>query len=760
MPELPPESQPFKNLSSPARGEDFASSPADEAGKKPGVLWPLLPPVALFGVAFAFSGAGLPDPLGPPAPPAAVIAAAPKGDWIVPASETIVVKRQAASSYAVLRGRLRYANGQAVASPSRGQVARIMARVGQSVRAGDPLMLISRGTMAAPRSSSPLERWQNQAEDAQIAAAKQQENLESRMSSANGRLVKAQARVASAQQRVADARELVRRLQKGESIERDEVRRPTPTPQAQPTPRANNDAAQSGAREAALRESQRLGKSADAAEAKARAAARAASSAQSEAREAQAKLDSATSALAAVKSSAKTQPEKAPVDAGASGKTSEGKTNEKSSSAPSNIPDTRRETQAVAAAREAAAAATSRAASAKREADQAQSRASTLRKSANDAARRATQSLQVFDGDANSKSARTVKNPPVRESGAGNTASGSGNQITIADAARIAQSAMQESDKAIADADRIRKEIASYENPVAGTRRRFDSATQRLQDAQQQIWNTAAGASRPAISSVSAPASGVVLWVAGMASEVRGGELVASIGRPDQLEVVITDSSGAWKSLKPDARILALVKNQTAPAGNPALSNPAATPASARTGGSTPFKARPAGAVQNAPAAIEGTPTLARVVAIAPPPKAGAPARIRIAIHNPPHSGTANRNGMSPRAFAPGMGVLFSIARPGKGVSIRVPAASIYRDENSGKLVVAVLSPMYSAPSEQLTSACRVEWRPVKVGSGDGINNQILEGLQPGERVALRPKDLHKFISDNGSQATVHVEQT
>ena len=90
---------------------------------------------------------------------------------------------------------------------------------------------------------------------------------------------------------------------------------------------------------------------------------------------------------------------------------------------------------------------------------------------------------------------------------------------------------------------------------------------------------------------------------------------------------------------------------------------------------------------------------------------------------------------------------------------IRVPKASIRRGDK-GKNFVAVLSPLTDAAMDQPASACRVEWREVRVGAGDGFNNQILTGLEPGERVALRPDALYDFTLAYGSQATVRVEQT
>jgi len=737
-----------KNSVSASPADAFDSQTAKAGIQKFAALWPLLPPVALFGMAFALMGAPLPAPIGNHRSSAStsIISAS---EWVVPASETLVVSKQAAAGYAVLRGRLRAPQGEAISAPSRGQVARVMARIGQVVKAGDPLLLISRGTIDAPRSTSPLERWSAQAEDAQIAAARQQENLEGRIRGANQRLEAAQARVSDAQARVADARALIKRLQNGEEVGREESGREetetpaAPAPTRQPENSNRNNANQNKAREDAARESQRLQKIADAADAKAKAAAKAAKAADGAVGEKQSQLKSAIEALAAAKSSVKAAPAKTPATAEAGNEAT-------AETMRPSTPDTSQETKAVANARDGLATATSRASQAHREAAKLQSRAAELRGNANDAARRAMETLQVFENENDAAPTKIVKNDSPRDK----TKSG-GEKITIADAARIARQAMKESDEAIADADRIWREVKSYENPVSGTRRRVDDATRRLETAQQQIWNTA-GASRPNITQVGAASSGTVLSISSITSEVNFGQTVAVIGRPDRLEVSIQDKSGTWKSLTVGARVLALVKTNSQ---NPA--NATLTPTINSTDKSTPALARPTSAqpISNVAPTLNGMPTLARVIAIEPPLKAGAPATVRIAIHNPPQSGSANLNGTSPRAFSPGMGVLLSVARPGKGVMIRVPAASIRRDEN-GKTTVAVLSPLPDADVSQPASACRVEWREVRVGAGDGFNNQILTGLQAGERLALRPDALYNFTLAHGADATVRVEQT
>src|SRR5690606_30542581 len=111
----------------------------------------------------------------------------------------------------------------------------------------------------------------------------------------------------------------------------------------------------------------------------------------------------------------------------------------------------------------------------RREAQRLETRADAARGKANEAARRATRNLQVFDGEPQrSAKAPALATRPARRS--------TGN-ITITQAAKIARAAMDESDAAIKDAERIRRQVEGYSRPVETTRRRFDQATQKLQEA-------------------------------------------------------------------------------------------------------------------------------------------------------------------------------------------------------------------------------------------------------------------------------------
>jgi multidrug resistance efflux pump len=709
------------------RPTDAPARPKVLAGKLPifnsGVFWAATPALALFALTVFTSKLPLPTPIGNAQASQSRIASS--SAWIVAASDTVLVTRQSAGKYSVLRGRLEAVKGDTVTSSVDGMVSQVSVQPGQNVRAGQQLAVLTTGIApveSRTQAPSPLENLQSRAEAAQIAAAQQQEKLESRMNAANAELQRAKERVAIAQQRVADARELIARLQNGEQIFAAE----TPAAPVRSTPKRETNKA---AKTTALRESQKLQDAAEVAEAASKAAQQVAHDADVAADAKQRKLKSILAAKSKATDSkgAESTPKASDTDGSADSKPA------KERAAGDDIANSAE----VAAARELAASAAARALDLKREAVRRQTRATQARSKANDAARRATQDLQIFDD------ASEAVPVPQRKA---QTAENSGAKMTVAQAARIAQAAMKESDAAIKNAERIQKKVENYNRPVASTRRKFDNAAKQLEAAQQRMWDHApAMQTRPI--PVNSPRSGIVTWVAAPTTVIHSGEAVASVGRPDHLEVVVTDKSGAWKTLKPDARVLALVQRQVAANKSVAESTPGAQRA-------TP---QPVADLARDGASGAKIPTLARVIFIAPPSAPGQAARIRIAVHNPPENGN-NANGTSPRAFAPGMEVFFSIAQQSRQTALRIPTAAVRRGEN-GKTFVAVLAPIQSMSQDRLANECRVEWREVFLAPGDGISNQVKTGLKEGERLALRPNLLYDYTLAFGPQATVSVEQ-
>jgi len=667
-----------------------------------GVFWAATPALALFGLAVLSSQTSLPTPLGmfgnSGAASSQVISAS---EWVVPASQTILISNQSAGDYVVLRGRLEATGGEKIASQTSGEVAKTLVQSGQFVKAGQKIVLLTTGVAPPVTTSSPLDQWQNRAENAQIAAAKQQEKLESRMSAANEEMERAKERVAVAQQRVTEARELIAKLQKGEEVSHSA---PATKPTVTATPSRPSASARANARKAALRESQKLQDDASWAEQQAQTAQKAARKAQDLVDARQQKLQAAMADMKAT--------EKKP---------NLGIIPDNDDAPDANDSNDADVTKAVSEARQALAVANSRAAAAQRDAARLQTRAQETRSKANDAARRATQDLQVFEEQA--QTAPVVANQPVRNSSG---------KITIADAALIARTAMKESEDAIADAERIRRKVESYSRPVQSTRRQFERATENLEAAQRRMWENVPQM-RTTQSAITATRDGVVTWVVSDKTVVKPGEALVTVGRPDHLQVMITDKSGIWKSLKPNMQVLALVQRQGTSAGG------------------YPGQDSPTGSGIN-------IPSMARVLAVAPPAIRGGAARVRLAVHNPPQQIGNNQNGLSPRAFKPGMPVFFSVSKPSQNTALHIPTAAVRRAEG-GKTYVAVLSPLQNQKRDRLADQCRVEWREVLLAPGDGQYNRVKSGLEIGERVALQPNELYSFTLAYGEQATVRVEQ-
>lgn len=141
---------------------------------------------------------------------------------------------------------------------------------------------------------------------------------------------------------------------------------------------------------------------------------------------------------------------------------------------------------------------------------------------------------------------------------------------------------------------------------------------------------------------VVSPREGIVTWVAAPATVIHGGDIIASVGRPDHLEVVVEDKSGAWKTLKPNARVLALVERETTAGKNVAANhgNSRSTPGALR------LQPRTIADLTRGSEGDINIPTLARVLLyVAPPAAPGQAARIRIAVHNPTEKNLSESDG-------------------------------------------------------------------------------------------------------------------
>jgi multidrug efflux pump subunit AcrA (membrane-fusion protein) len=730
-------------------------------------LWAATPACALFGLSFALSGTPLPQPLVNEAANTGLAEnlSTDQAQLILPASETLLVTHQSAAASVVLQGRMQPPVGSTVTAPSGGQVARVLVRPGQAVQANQEIAVISTGVVSRSAALAPVERGQTRAEQAQIAAVERQRGWQQRVRAAHERLEKAQARVQIAQARVAKAREVVQRLQNGEEVAASEAEVPVSTPVPTEAPRrARSDSKEIALRDAAMRDSQKLQQQADSAESDAAAKKRAASDAAATAKSKHRQWTAAQSAADSISVSAPAQSTPAPQEG--DDKSADASKTPSKPAAENNAAKKRAAQDRANALKAEVDAAEARAASLNREADAAQARADGLRKKANAAVRQAAaalQNLRVFDNEGQSSEGST---PTVRESTP--RVARSGGKISVSEAVRMARSAMQESQAAIADAERIRRQVETYERPVENTREAFDDATRRLSAAQERMWDRAEAAT-PNMHPVVATGGGVVLWIAELTREVRAGDPIAAVGRADRMEVVLKDNSGAWRNIRPNSQILALVQtgavtSQSTPA-TPGTAPPVATVRP------TVAKSTPA---PSSAASMRGVPTLARVLSIQPPAGPKAPAILRVAIHNPRRSTLSGNNlngnslnnnanesggyGLAGRTFAPGTPVLCSLSQPGQRTKIAIPSAAIRRDDN-GLRYVAVLTPVAEAMPDINANLCRIEWRKVEVGRGDGFQNLILSGLAVGDRIALRPEAMQSFTLTHGAQATLRVEQ-
>jgi hypothetical protein len=277
----------------------------------------------------------------------------------------------------------------------------------------------------------------------------------------------------------------------------------------------------------------------------------------------------------------------------------------------------------------------------------------------------------------------------------------------------LAQAALDESRDAAAEAERLKSEINSYARQVKNLHAELNSTSANLETAQMAVVESKIAEK---LESVRAPATGVVLDVADSASRVAPGETIIAIGRPDQLAVRLKDNSDAWKSLKIGTQLPASIQDGT-----------------------------------------QKTPVLAEVQEITAP-KNGAPAILNTVIANP------RRDDGTGRRFRPGLAVQCSIPRPGARDMLSIPSAALWRDE-AGKPLVAVLVPVEAnlQPSEPLLEPAQdkgtfhVQWRAVTTGQGDALQQEIAGGLQPGERIALRPAPLRELTQKHGPYALIQL---
>jgi hypothetical protein len=692
------------------------------------------PALLLMGLSAALRGAPAPQALQPVVDTSLVDTLQGSSmlrDGVLSPSQTMVVAAHQSSGAVLLRGRLQPAVEVAGKAPLSGQVSRVMVEPGEFVQVNDRVLQLSSG--ASSRPAPRVERLQTSAERAQVAAAQAQETLQQRMLSAQQRLVAAQQRVDRARKRVEEAQSAIAKLQRGEvplatpseePSEPDVSTREAPQERARPQGQsaavraANRDALQDAQNEerSALRSLERASQ-------KAAAAHRALTEAEQDVRTKTQKL------LDARATAAQNTPKPTPDD---------GSAGESSGTAAK---------AAVSEAENEATAARARAQTARNEAAAADRAVAAARTAARQSAEKARllrnlQDLPLFADNDDSRPDRSRERSRSRRDGSGRSArrqqaAPTASSVTsVEDAVRLVQSAMDESNAAVADARRIKQEVQRYERQVRRTEEELNETGKGLEAAQQRVLDATIQAN---LSVVRAPASGVVLWVAPIADEVSSGETIITIGRREVLQARLVDHSGAWKNIKRDDMLSAVVQVADKPVSNGGAASAAASGDATTASGVV---------------AADAVPVMVRVREVIEPARPGEPAVLRVAVFNPRRNGGA---GAVRRRFRPGMALLCSVDKPGDRSTISVPNAAVLRDVNSERGVVAVLAPVAPDGSAGSDGAHRIEWRPVTLGESNGVQQEIASGLSSGDRIALQPQALRAFVNAYGPQATVRL---
>ena len=253
------------------------------------------------------------------------------------------------------------------------------------------------------------------------------------------------------------------------------------------------------------------------------------------------------------------------------------------------------------------------------------------------------------------------------------------------------------------------------------------------------------------LSAYRAPATGVVLWVAPIAAEVSVGDRLITVVQPDLLEVEFRDYSSSWKQLKEGDTLSAMVQVATATSRKRA----APTTTQFRPGStSLPVTQRTSLTGRKS----RSIATTVRLRSITKPTAAGAPAILRAVVFNPTQPGTIERQ------LQTGLPIACAVTRPGTQLALTIPTAAIQSEAN-GESFVAVLNPVASLAEGSPAGGAspelyRIEWREVKLGKGDGTVREVESGLLPGDRISLRPADLHAITRAQGPDATVRLETT
>ena len=599
----------------------------------------------------------------------------------MPLASTTVLQPSAAPGR-TLRGRVSLVADITGKAPVGGAVARWKVEPGARVQTGQAVVQISSGAASAP--PLPGESKVIAAEKQQTAAADDQVALSQRLTDTQTRLAAAQQRVERAQTKVADARELIARLRVGDGGAA------LPAPVA-PKIKANK-----------TRATPQLAS----ARAKSRAAQSELESTKSQLARARADLSAAQKSLAPLQAKVS--------DAQKSATTIEGKFD----GGEGSMAD-------IQVARNTLA-------EAKSTLDSATKRVETLLGQVPPLEKQLVVKSSAAESARQIEAALAAKTPGDTEAPA---TSPQAPAISLDDAAKQVSAAVAESRAAAKEADRLRALVTQYQGQATNTNERVATATQTLQNV--PVVSTAP-VPRVRFTEATAPASGIVVWIATLAREVGAGQSVFGLSSGHRFIARFEDRSDSWKDarvgqtvsalLAPPAPALQAATSGAAPADAPPSSATATTATNA-----TPMAERPAPIT-----AANSTEVSVRLTRIAPPERAGQPAILEGEIA-PGAGATAG----------PNWRLLASLPDPKAPAVLAVPNSALVERGNAVWVATIEAAPAVTATPTGTPSAAtgeiaagQLQWQKVEVSAQPGALREIKSGLRAGQRIVTDPLPL------------------
>ena len=667
--------------------------------------------------------------------PRATTAATSSWELALPASSTMLTELSAAPGEPI-RGKISPVADITGTAPTGGAVARWVVQPGTSVKAGEPVVQISSG--AASAAPLPGETRQIEAENQQTAAADDQLDLSKQLTTTQQKLAAAQDRVERAQDNISKARATIAGLRNGGAA----PALPAPVPRRKRASSSNSSKS----------------------DAKVVAASGAVDDAQSAYNDTKSQLASARGDLSSGQKALAPLQSKVD-DAQANVKTIEGKFDGSLASAS--------DVQAARSARDNAKStlksASDRLESAQKAIPNLESKLGARESALEDAKRAQRGAIANSNTSAPADSSDAANDAPAPKSPVAD--GNSDDKMSVEQAGKMVDDALAESRAATKEADRLRAQIDSYQSKAQKSNQRIASATQSLENAQEHSQSQMVqSVPRVHFTAASAPASGVVVWIATLAREVGRGQSVFGMSSGKTYRARFEDRTNNWKNARVGQVVNALLAPPAAPVA-PTVA-PAIAPVAATKTPSTNDAGSPPMPILVSPASGAATPAVAAVAAATPTPQLDAnnaaqqgatPVKVRLTRIAPPERAgdPAVLEGelvSQSNAAGPNYRLLASLPSVGAPNILAVPdSALVQRD---GAWMVAVIEPN-ARPAAEVTPAAMqtpapeatpevtaeapmgtLSWRKVEVGASDGIMRRVNSGLKQGERIVTDPLPL------------------